>query len=439
MPDTPIASLEIKTKPEYREIYEKINSLGDINSPDYIADEKARAEAVKNLKTPEYIDDTRRIEAIEKGTDDTPVPQSLVASHVDYMKLQDVPGVGSSSAEVMLYRVDNHEYDAWRGNVDVWGNQALKPVDQSRIPVWRIDVKYQKQDTEYQNILNRYGAGQSKEQKQATEAYLGSNPEYATARIQRDGYTMGFDDVSQWTEYNQLPDYGFWRERYRKDNPDFDTEAKNLQREHGQNPWADIDPAKIPSQPYDDIYEKYKPLFDQYENVQGTEAQRDEARKQIFSENPAFKEAHYRRKAYGQLFEEKYVENYVTYSLLTKAGYADERYLKAHPDFYQYAKNKLGWTEDLDFNKVPTEAVENLFNQYEKLPEGKRREDFRNQHRDLDAWLVLVGKVSKPIAEIYRERGLTPKEKFLDVATEQDVEFDRQVAELRKRLEALGR
>jgi len=32
-------------------------------------------------------------------------------------------------------------------------------------------------------------------------------------------------------------------------------------------PWADLEPGKIPDKRYDDIYEEYKGLFDQYENV----------------------------------------------------------------------------------------------------------------------------------------------------------------------------
>ena len=46
----------------------------------------------------------------------------------------------------MLYRVDNPEYNKWR--------QDLQPIDESKIPIWRIDVKYEKQDNEYSEIKN---------------------------------------------------------------------------------------------------------------------------------------------------------------------------------------------------------------------------------------------------------------------------------------------
>jgi hypothetical protein len=86
----------------------------------------------------------------------------------------------------------------------------------------------------------------------------------------------------------------------------------------------------------------------------------------------------------------------VDYLLLPEAGYAQERYLKDHPDFYDVINEKRGWSTDIDFAKVPTEKVESLYNEYLKQSEGTGRKNFRLAHPELDAWLVLA-KGYKPV------------------------------------------
>ena len=71
-----------------------------------------------------------------------------------------------------------------------------------------------------------------------------------------------------------------------------------------------------------------------------------------------------------------------------------------HRGFYLYAKEKLGWTKVIDFDKTPSEEVEDLFNEYEDLPAGNPRLNFRYEHPELDEWLLLVGKVSRPAREM---------------------------------------
>ncbi len=451
--DTPIASLELKTKPEYRKIYDQIKDLGDSDSATYIADEKVRAEAVKKLKTLQYIDDTRRIEAIEKGTETMPVPESLIKAHVELGKMTDQEGVGSSSAEVMLYRVDNIDYDKWRQDKNVWGDSALKPIDQSRIPIWRIDVKYADQNKAYEAIKNPLPAEQTK----LREAFLAKpeNESYRKDRRRREAYDLSNSvtgekfpptQVENYVTYKEIPNIKESKraERFVIDNPEF---SQAMYRITGSDIWL-TKPQDVPNVAYDDIYDKYKDLFDEMRDnsdfqspyyIQDTKA-RAERDKQIFAENPAFKEDYYRRQAYGLLFPDNFVENYTAYNLIPATGYSRERYLKANQAYYFYARKKLGWTSDvIDFAKVPTEEVENLYNLYQKTDEGKKREDFRYAHQDLDKWLVLTKKVSKSILETYRERGLTPKEKFTETVNAADIEFDARMQALRDRLAGVRR
>src|SRR3990167_2611931 len=135
----PIKALELMVK--HKAQYDEIEALGDPTSDKYIADELARNERIKGIKTGEFLDDLRRIEAYEKNA-----PEAVIEPHVEYMKILDKEGVGSESAEAMLYRVDNPEYNQWR--------QDLKPIDESKIPIWRVDVKYAEQDKAFSDLTN---------------------------------------------------------------------------------------------------------------------------------------------------------------------------------------------------------------------------------------------------------------------------------------------
>ena len=96
-----------------------------------------------------------------------------------------------------------------------------------------------------------------------------------------------------------------------------------------------------------------------------------------------------------------------------------------HQEFYVAAKWKLDW-DDIDFSKIPSEHVENLWNQYNSpLMSSARRLNFRKQNPELDEWLV-------------RTQGYSPatgREGGTGVS-----QFDTQIEEIaaiRRRIEAL--
>ncbi len=384
--DTPMASLEIKTKPEFRELYDKIQDLSDRTSPDYIADDKARAEAIKKLKAdnPNYVDDTRRIEAIEKGTDQSPIDDALITAHVAYGKLIDKEGIGSSSAEVMLYRVDEPSYNTWRMDANVWGDNALKPIDESRIPIWRIDVKYAKEDAAY-DALPTTGTDR--------EDYLTNNLEYRMDRRRREAYQKGLDAglIEPYVSYCELPITGYRRDRFLLNNPDFANALKLTI------------PDIVPSEQYDILLEKKD------------RTPQDELRMD----------------AYKLYVPDEQIENYVGWNTIIGEGrpklrpgekdagyYEDNWWMMEHLDYYQQVylnKNIYPDHQRMDFRKVPTKKVYAKYWTYlNELSEGKPREDYRRGNPDLEEWLLLTGKVTQSITEKARRAELSPAERLAE-------------------------
>lgn len=459
--------------------------LGDKNQPDkYIKDDKKRRVAfLKEFPNSEYFDDMERIEAYKVGF--TEMEAGLWA-----MRGQTVAKFEPNSSEVKLWLVDHS--DVWKKALDA----ELLTDDGSdwNIPVMRIDVQWREQDKAYAVIPDKYDKMPDAEiyamtapegfrvedwklktfderRKALTridrDQFHIDNPEWHIADIKRNGYQLGLSEATaegKWLEYNQLPEYGDWRKRYLRDDPAFFKEVTDRQKALKQNPW-DV-PLDVKELPYDEIYENYKDLFKSYESTgdkysrmsedeinkirkptdiqyadwaKKTPGQKREKlasidRERIFNENPAFKEAYYRRQAYGKLFDEKYVNNYVTYMLLPKKGYADERFLKSHMEFYLYAKKKIGWTEDIPWNKIPSEAVEKLWDEYQILQDRKvgqaALDSFRSGHLDLDDWLYITGKVTVRITDKVRKWRLTSHEKF-------ERDFEEMIKELREKLGAL--
>jgi len=247
--------------------------------------------------------------------------------------------------------------------------------------------------------------------------------------------------VNKWSEYNRLPSYGFWKERYRAENPDFEQATKGAM---GKDAWMPLEPAKIPNQAYDEIYEKYKDLFDQYEGAQGTDSERSAFRKNLFAQNPAFKEGYYARAGYKLLLQDKNVQDYVTYMLMPEKGWAKERFLVAHPEFFKDIQkrkeetDKSPWMRDIKWNEIPSEKVEALYFEYLALPEvTKTRQEFRAANPDLDDWLVLTKKVSKSIKETKRVLSLSPRDKFIEELSKSQTDFEKSIDALRKRMGGL--
>ena len=462
--DTPLASLELKVK--NRANFDKLDGFSDKDSPDYIADEKARAETVKKFKADnlEFVDDMRRIEAIEKGTNEVPIDDKLVNAHVGYGKLIDQESIGSSSAEVMLYRVDNADYDAFRTDTAIWDNQALTPLDRSRIPIWRIDVKYRKEDAEYNAIKNPLPV----EQVRLRAEYMATHEAYRKDDRRREAYKLTnsktgekFPDaqVENYIGYYELSEKGQERERFLVmnggKNPDNLTGfAKAMHEIAG----LDIPrPEDVPDVQYDLIYKQYKEEFDKLAGFSdfssphyiASVAARDKAVNVLrFDANGKYSEfglAELRRNAYGLKVPQEQIGNYVEYYRIQGEGkpenypenlayWEDDWFLIENKPFWESLKAIMrkdnpewGKEKEASWKKVPTREIGAKYITYLKLTNQAAKDQYRLDNPDLDKWGVSVGIWSATMAEKRRKLGLTPTERFKESLEEGLEEFGKRL------------
>src|SRR3990167_8746565 len=81
------------------------------------------------------------------------------------------------------------------------------------------------------------------------------------------------------------------------------------------------------------------------------------------------------------------IESYVLYNSLPTDGWAQERYLKEHQDYYENVWLGILDKDELDFRKVPSLKFELALKEYERLPSGRAREQYRYDN----AWFDVEG------------------------------------------------
>jgi len=335
-------------------------------------------------------------------------PPQLVDKYFNYTSI--VSQTSGNSPEAKLFRLENPKWDEW--GQENWG---WKPIEQ-RLEEVEIAVNYKKEDQEYEAIqMDDLSA-----QREARERYLQQHPDYAIARRRREAYQMELPDelIPQYVEYSQLPNWGYWKDRYRLEHPQLNkaiSEALNL---------LPVQADKVPAEPYDQLYEQYYEQFKEYEALTD-----DESRDKYLESNPAFAEAWRRRQAYGLFFSEEYIDNYVEYYSLPEAGHDRERYLQANPEFYDLMFEKLEWSQRIDFSKIPSERFEQVYNEvYSKMPKGNLRYEFRGKNAWFDKEGVRLG-YWKPYQS--RKRSTEETNKWLSLLED----WQAKMAEIEKILE----
>ncbi len=426
--ETPVASLELKVK--YRDLYDQIDSYSDKDSPAYIDSDASREEAIAKLKAdnPGWVDDMRRIDAIEHGGENYQEQWAERGHIIDGDKIGSSDKAGTSEAKAWL--LDNPDVFKW-----ALDNELLTDDGADwNVPSIRIDVKWRAQDNEY-DALPVDGT--------AREEYLADNPEYRQDRRRRDAYQLKDKDgnaypetqVENYVSYYELPERGKRRDRYLIENPDFADSMHKI---------AGIDlPEKVPSVQYDDLYDQYQADFSRMEGMGDNKSKyyienvkdREKARESLRIKNGKltdFGKAEIRRNAYGMYVPDEYVDRYVDYYSLLSEGipkdwprdrtnnrlswYGDEWYLKEHPAFYENVYLDLLENEPIDFTKTPSREVFDKYTQYVNLIEGQPRDEFRAKEyaahgKDFEDWLLLTKKITTPIWEKKRRSKLSPSER----------------------------
>ena len=106
-------------------------------------------------------------------------------------------------------------------------------------------------------------------------------------------------------------------------------------------------------------------------------------------ESDEFRRLNYKQNAFQIDFPEAQIDTYVDWYMTPRKGYEDDWFLMENVDFYQAMLDKDVFKER-DFSKVPSREVFALFEEYNSLPLGGTRLDFRRENLELDAWLVLA-------------------------------------------------
>ena len=334
-----------------------------------------------------------------------------IDSKENYFKYLDIgEEFGWNSWEIKLLLLEDDQLRQWLGR---------EPIDDN-IEALRLQVKNRDLTAEYNGYSEKdspYFIASKKEQEKAREKFRTDNPDWVKEMDRIDAYKLDLpeEQIEDYVNYYQFPDKGYRRERYLLEHPEFYQSMVDLK---GIMPF-DFD-YRIPNVRYDEIYEEYQDLFEKYDNVTGTEKQREAKREQILADNPNFARARRLREGYDKFRNiqsdavHKLAEEYAKWfidapkkkddlwfkSHPDETFYGDQWWLMEHPEFVDAMVDEKIWKRDskfLDFSKVPTKEVFQLYKTYQELPRGTPGFDFRAQHPELDAWLVLA-KGFKPIS-----------------------------------------
>ncbi len=387
-----------------------------------------------------------------------------------YKEMLDTEGMGSGSAEVMLLRVDNPDYDAYRTDADIWGDSTLKPIEEWRIPIWRIDVQWRDKTKEYEAINSE--ARNPDTGRLLRDEYLArpDNTEFRIARRQRDFYSLRVPNPNdilrdKYTAYYEYPESGFFRKRWRLENPDLDailTDPAIM----GANPLSTLVKGEIPDRRFDDLYLEFQDLFEQYDSYENgrspnyipDEETRQKARETLLVRNPDFQQARWSRDGYLLLIgKETLVPDFVGWKVVEDKGkpksqeiwFEDDWYLMEHPEFYKAmvqlyedTNGEKGWKPEPAsyWTKIPPRDVFEMWLVYDAITStefksaSEARKEYRRNHPRFDAWGVLYFNWTPIEGKGYT----TPAEKAAQQFAKTKTEMDKLIAEMEAKLKALG-
>ncbi len=449
-------ALRIQVKPENIKVEQTIadykKTLPDVpnkNDPNYKNGYQYRIEQLKATKEGQaYDEDKDRIYAFQNNG------EALVEPFVKYG--QTARKFGGGSYEAKLVRYKDNALNLWGTDRTFEGGDKWESLDTTKVKVWEIGVLWRKEEDEYNAILAKFGAKETKAQTTAIKEYLGKNEKYGIARRQMEAYGLGLDKTGRGYIDDYVKHYQYSSEAERnlnfKESPDFE---RNLwiARHPGEEIKyvSSVENKRIPGLKLEVQFKDQIAVWDtlsvpESDNFQSDvkdyttgKSARDIKREQMLLDRD-FADAHYRIEAYdymskkGYQIRDKYnnpqakgnpIDDYVSYKMQPDkpklrpgekdAGfYEDDWWMQAHPDYYKEVYLGVLGNERKDYRKVPSRGVFAKYVIYLTKIEGKPREDFRRDNPDLEAWLLLTGKVTQSIKKKARREGLTPTERLAE-------------------------
>jgi len=465
--DTPPEALRLKIK--HRPLFDLSDSYSNKESANYLDDTvkdkdglTARDRAQAKLKTdnPIWVDDGRRIEAIEhNGIEHS---EAWVARG----KITDEFGGGSSEAKVWL--LDNPLDHQWALEQELLTDDGADWNE----AVLRINAAWRKQDKEYDAIDP--DAINPETNISLRDEYLAKDKDYRVARRQRDFYSLVPDTTDElrdkYVGFTELPDKGYFKEHFLLDNPDLEATLTNpeIMKDKVRDK---VIAGEVPDKMYDQIYLEFQEDFDKWDsygnggspNYIANEEERKRARDRLVLNDRDFQVAMWKRDGY-KLFigNEGQVDNYVGWQVIQDKGkpetadywFEDNWFLLDHPDFYKTmtglyvaTDGKQGWkpgSRDKELSRTPTREIYEMYLVYdaiigsENVSQSVARKEYRRSHSILDAWLFLIGAVSKTIEQQDAEAKLTRAELIGRKLSEKRRVIDELRDELDRKLRALG-
>jgi len=458
--------LTLSDKPlEYLQLRVDNQHLYDALKEAQEADDQEAIDAVRatTVGAETFRDIERRVDAMGKGTRESPISDEVVNDYVEHMKIVDE--TSGNSAEAKLNRYDNPDLNEFLMSEDYHGGQAAEALDKDKdyldnylVPRWRIDVNYRTEDAEYDAI----------ETTQGRQDYLLEHEDYRKDRRRREALEMTntitgdrfpLEQVENFVLYHEIEIKGKRQERFLVENGGQDPDnltgfAKAMHNIAG----IDIPkPQDVPSVEYDNIYDEWKDEFEKLwgladnesefyiEDVDLREAGRQAMRFTTDGKYTAFGLAEIKRDAYGKFVPEQYVGDYVGYYTIIGEGkpenwkldtgtdlwFEDDWFMMEHMDFYRDVYRDLLGNEKWDFTKVPTRTVFDKYLNYLAEPHAKAKKDFRLGNLDLDAWGVIAFGWT-PILEQKRREELTTYERFIEEWAERGEAIEEELKALRE-------
>jgi len=180
--DANVDVLRIQVK--HGDLFEQYEAFGDEDSPQYIKDDDARAEArTEFLNThPDFRDDRNRLEVFQSGGS-----AELAELNIEYGKIAE--DFGSNSAESKLWRLEHPDFTNWA--MDTWdweGTEEYKGIE-----YYQLQIKWRDAQAEYDAL----------ETTEVREQYLSSHPEFRDDRNRMKAMDAKFPEtlIEDWVEW----------------------------------------------------------------------------------------------------------------------------------------------------------------------------------------------------------------------------------------------